>query len=206
MSSSPPGRQARQADRKTAFSVTVGSLHQSLPLSAPFISWRCGQGTCRLALIFEFVGIPCFTAFREETDSRGCGFPGEEPRLPTHSHQRPQPRPARILSGGRPVPAWPLLAPGERRGWGWGWGARTALLWSLLSPGATLLPHSLQCSAQVPPYPGTFLPPDPPFPFPLGFPPPGSCVYTVQGAGCGAGEEDQNLTAWVQSPVLFAGP
>lgn len=202
MSSSPPGRQARQADRKTAFSVTYGSLHQSLQLSAPFISWRCGQGTCRLALMFEFVGIPCFTAFREETDTRGCGFPGEAPRLPTHSHQRPQPRPARIISGKRPVPAWP--PPRFRGSPGVGGSHPPSLEPSFSRCHGS--PPSLRCSAQVPPYQGTLLPPNPPFPFPLGFPPPGSCVYPVRGAGGGGGEEDQNLTAWVQSPVLFAGP
>ena len=112
----------------------------------------------------------------EKKPSLGAvGFTLKHQRLPSHSHQQPQFGPAHASSqeGGPFLPGLPWPPP-RPRGWivGAGGGAlalRPAFLWSLLSPWATLLPHSLQYSAQAPPYQSTFLPPNPPFLSP-GFP------------------------------------
>ena len=133
------------------------------------------------------------------------GFTVKHQRLPTHSHQRPQPRPARIISGGRPVPAQPPLAASSLQGIAGG-GGRGPSHCSLPFSGAFFLPvprfsptpfstrlkhHPIKARSCLP--------------IPLSFSP-GFPTTWVLCLHPGAGKEHQNLTAWLQSPMLFAGP
>lgn len=184
----------------------------SLPLSSTFILLRCGERTCSFALVFEFLGLPCLTTFREENESYGCRFHSEVPEAahsltPTASapalHASQEARPSTASRG-------LLLVPGKRR-------EPSHLALSLLLPfsGAFsppvpgCLPCSLQVSAQMPPYQSSFLPTKPRAGDSrslLSFSPsfPTTCVLCLHPGGERHGF--QNLTAWVQSHVLFAGP
>ena len=139
------------------------------------------------------------------------GFMLKHQRLPTHSHQRPQPRPARIISGGRPVPARPPLATSSLQGIDGGGRRGGPSHLALPFSGAFFLPgprfSSTPFSTLLKRHPIKALSCLPiPLSFLLGFPPPGFPTTWVLCLHPGGGEEDQNLTAWVQSPVLFAGP
>ena len=158
MSSSPPGRPEDSL---------LSNRQESPPEPcALHLSFHGGgaRGPAGWLSYLSLLASPVSLHSEKKLPLGAVGFPVKHRGCPLTHTRGLNPAPHAPSREGGPFRPGRLPAPGDRRGRGW----RGSHLPSL-EPSFTLChasPHSLQCSAQVPAYQGTFLPPDAPFPFP----------------------------------------